>query len=85
MSSWQSILHKKLQKKLKVTNIWYCSIVFGLFVNSDITLFNYIEFFHAYVIEMKQQQGVKLQKKKKKKERERERRSAIAAGFLKCI
>ena len=31
---------------------------------------------------MKQQQGVKLQKKKKKK---RERRSAIAAGFLKCI
>ena len=71
MSSWQYILHKKLQKKLKVTNIWYCSIVFGLFVNSDITLFNYIEFSHAYVIEMKQQQGVKLQKKKKR-EREKE-------------
>ena len=70
MSSWQYILHKKLQKKLKVTNIWYCSIVFGLFVNSDITLFNYIEFSHAYVIEMKQQQGVKLQKKKREREKE---------------
>ena len=36
-------------------------------------------------MEMKQQQGVKLQKKKKKKKREIEKKSAIAAGFLKCI